>query len=111
IYVPALLLAVLFFLMTFQNVHLQTYEIERFDRAKENIRSPITIENEAETERKTRESVQAVTDRYAIADDIKEERIKYLNEIFDAIETVQMETKKTDESKNADDKTEKKTNE
>lgn len=103
IYVPAILLAVFFYLITFNNVHLDTYEIERFDRAKETIRSPISVENESETERKTRESVQAVTDRYSIIDDIKEERLSYVDEFIDAIDTVKSEAKSTE--KKSDEET------
>lgn len=85
IVVPMLLLGVLFFLMTLNNVHTETYDIERFNNAKETIRSPITIKNEQETKRKTRETVQAVADRYNISKEINDEQLNYINEIFDAI--------------------------
>src|SRR5690625_267909 len=80
-----LVLGIFFFLMTFNNVYTKTYDIERFNRAKETIRSPITIENEQETERKTRETIQSVEDRYNISEEITTERIEYIEEIFDAI--------------------------
>src|SRR5690625_7035470 len=57
---PVILLGVFFYLMTMNNVYLKTYEIEKFNRAAETIRSPISVENEAETERKTRETVLSV---------------------------------------------------
>jgi len=57
-------------------MYSKTYDIERFNRADETIRSPITIEDEVETDRIMRETVQSVSDRYEIVDDITEEQIK-----------------------------------
>src|SRR5699024_12602242 len=71
--------------MMMNNVYTEIYDIERFSRAKQTIRSPITIENEQETERKTRETIQSVEDRYNISEEITTERIEYIEEIFDAI--------------------------
>lgn len=85
IILPVVLLGVFFFLVTINNVFTETYDIERFNSAKETIRSPITIENEQETERKTRETVQSVEDRFNISTEITEERVAYVEEIFDAI--------------------------
>src|SRR5690606_26552477 len=84
-------LGLFFFFLTINNVFTQTYEIEKFSIASETIRSPITIENKQETERRIRESVQAVEDRYAISQEITEERINYIHEIFDAISTLEEE--------------------
>src|SRR5690625_7274709 len=83
---PFILLGVFFYLMTMNNVYLKTYEIEKFNRAAETIRSPISVENEAETERKTRETVLSVSDRYTIMEEIIEEKISYIEELFDAEE-------------------------
>lgn len=81
------------------NVYSQTYELERFDRAKETIRSPITIENELETDRKIRETVLAVGDRYTILEEITEDQTNYIEEIFDAVNTLTSDTSnKEDES-------------
>src|SRR5690625_3811928 len=80
---------------------METYDIEQFDRAKQTIRSPITNENEQETERKVRETVQAVEDRYSISEEITEERLKYIDEIFEAIAT--LETDKQDAKFSEDD--------
>src|SRR5690625_3222426 len=89
IIIPVLILGVFFLLVTKNNVYMETYDIERFDRAKQTIRSPITIENEQETERKVRETVQAVEDRYSISEEITEERLKYIEEIFEAVDTLE----------------------
>ncbi|RLL48527.1 HDIG domain-containing protein [Oceanobacillus piezotolerans] len=85
IYLTVIVLGVSFFVMTLNNVFTETYDIERFSLASETIRSPITIENEQETERKTRETVQGVADRYKISDEVSQEQLSYIREIFDAI--------------------------
>jgi cyclic-di-AMP phosphodiesterase PgpH len=91
--VATLLLGLFFFFLTINNVHTEIYEIERFSRAKETIRSPVTIENEQETERKTRETVQSVEDRYNIDQEVTDERIAYTKEIFAAITKLEEELK------------------
>ncbi|MGM8213524.1 HD family phosphohydrolase [Virgibacillus sp. W0430] len=91
VFLPMLLLGIFFFFITLNNVYTETYDIERFNRAKETIRSPITIENAVETERKTRETVQAVTDRYDISQEVTDERIEYIEELFDAVDQLDKE--------------------
>jgi len=88
---PILLLGVFIYLMTMNNVYLKSYEIEKFDRASETIRSPITVENEVETDRKMRETVLSIEDRYSITEEITEERIKYIEELFDATDKLTKE--------------------
>lgn len=98
---PVTLLGVFFLLLMINHVYTEIYDIERFSRAKQTIRSPITIENEQETERKTRETIQSVEDRYNISEEITTERIEYIEEIFDAIYKLDgMDTK--EESLSAD---------
>src|SRR5690625_3385434 len=80
-------------------MYSKTYDIERFNRADETIRSPITIEDEVETDRIMRETVQSVSDRYAIVDDITEEQITYLEEIFDAVDKIYEENEIKKEEK------------
>ncbi|GIP61607.1 cyclic-di-AMP phosphodiesterase PgpH [Virgibacillus pantothenticus] len=94
-----LILGLFFFLIMMDNVQTETYEIERFSRAKETIRSPVTIENKQETERKTRETVQAVEDRYNIDQEITDEQIAYITEIFDAITKLEEELKTSEQNK------------
>ncbi|MGM8364617.1 HD family phosphohydrolase [Virgibacillus sp. W0181] len=97
IFLPMLLLGIFFFLITLNNVFTETYDIERFNRAKKTIQSPITIENEVETKRKTRETVQAVADRYNVSEEVTEERLAYTNELFDAVANLDKESVKKDE--------------
>lgn len=91
---PIIILAIFTFLMTMNNVYTKTYDIERFNRAKETIRSPITIENETESERKIRETVSAIGDRYTVSKEITTEQIDYLEEIFDGINSIKEEASK-----------------
>src|SRR5690625_4405506 len=102
---PMLILGSFFLFLTLKNVHTQTYDIERFSRAKTTIRSPITIENEAETDRKMRETVESVEDRYTVSEKITEERIEYIDEIFDAILKIEEQEKEDIEDKNKDKQT------
>lgn len=101
IFIPVVILALTFFLLTLNNVYTETYDIEPLTNAKETIRSPITIENHQETERKTREAVQSVEDRYDISSDIAEEQISYIEEIFNAIDKLDSELEISDDSKDA----------
>lgn len=86
ILLPIFILGIVFFFATMNQVYTKSYDIERFNRAKETIRSPVTVVNEVETERKVRETLQAVGDRYTISEDITEERVNYIDEIFDAFD-------------------------
>lgn len=94
--ISVLLLGVFFFLVTTDNVHTETYDIERFDRSKQTIRSPITIQNDQETERKIQETIQAVEDRYVISEEVTEERIEYVHELFEALVKIEEEVEKAE---------------
>lgn len=98
-----LVLGVFIFLITFNNVASKTYDIERFNRAKETIRSPITIENEQETKRKTREISQSVEDRYDISEEMTEERLEYIDEIFEALNKLDEELEETEDKEDKED--------
>jgi|SRR5690625_6370 len=106
IILPMFLLGVFLVSITLNNIYTETYDIERFNRAKETIRSPITVENKQETKRKTRETVQSIEDRYDISGETTQERIEYIEEIFDAIEKLEKEKidKKDDEKDEKADK-------
>lgn len=99
-----LVMGIFMVLFTFNNVYTKTYDIERFDKVKETIRSPLTIENEEETRRRIRENSQSVQDRYDISEEINEERIKYIDEIFEAIENLegQIKVERNSETGNVD---------
>ncbi|WLR46231.1 HDIG domain-containing protein [Halobacillus litoralis] len=83
---PALTVAVFFFALAIPNVYTQTYELEKYSTAPETIRSPITIENKQKTEQQLRAVTQAVEDQYTISEDIAEERLSMISEIYDVVE-------------------------
>ncbi|MBU5595167.1 HDIG domain-containing protein [Amphibacillus sp. MSJ-3] len=86
--ITLMLIGLAVFLTTLSNVYTETYEFERYSVANETIQSPISIEDTKETERRQREVLQAVEDRYLISTDVTSERIDYIDELFDVIESV-----------------------
>lgn len=100
IVVAVLVQSIFFFFITLNNVYMETYDLQRFTTANTTIRSPITIENEAETERKIREAVEQVGDRYSISEQVINERIGYSEEIFDAVLALIKETEKETDEEN-----------
>src|SRR5690625_2725827 len=70
VYLSSLILGILFYTLMIGNVYSPTYDVDRFDRAKETIRSPITIENEVETERKMRETILVVSYGYTVVEEV-----------------------------------------
>jgi hypothetical protein len=107
IIIAMLIQGIFFFFITLNHVYTETYDLNRFSTANATIRSPVTVENEAETERKTREAVQRVEDRYSISEQVTNERIGYSEEIFDAVIALQEETSEiensNDDETNADE--------
>ncbi|HLS34891.1 MAG TPA: HDIG domain-containing protein [Bacillota bacterium] len=93
IILPMIALGVFIFILTIKNVYTETYDIEKFAQAKETIRSPVTVENKQETNRKVREAISSVEDQYSIDEEISEERLAYVDELFDALSKVDEESK------------------
>ncbi|MBO8156048.1 MAG: HDIG domain-containing protein [Bacillaceae bacterium] len=83
-----IVIGALFYLTAISNVYPETYDLEKYTKAKETIRSPITIEDKDETAESIRKAVQAVEEQYTISESITAERVGYVHEIFDAAETV-----------------------
>lgn len=94
------IIGIALFAFMISNVYTETYDIERFSNAKTTIRAPITIEDTKETERRRRDAVQAIDDRYSISAEITEERIGYVQELFDAVDTVAVNAEKSNEELN-----------
>ncbi|NMA90102.1 MAG: HDIG domain-containing protein [Amphibacillus sp.] len=101
--ITLLIIGITIFLSTLTNVYTETYEIERYSISNDTIQSPISIEDTRETERRKREALNAVEDRYLISPEVAEERIKYINELFEVIETVNQPSKTLEQE---DDQTE-----
>ncbi|MFD1018796.1 HD family phosphohydrolase [Thalassobacillus hwangdonensis] len=100
--IPSLIAGVFFFLFTLSNVFTQTYDLELFSTAQETIRSPITIEDKESTEREIREASQSVQDRFSTSVAVTQERIAYIDEIFDALKNIESneQAEDADEPKN-----------
>ncbi|MDC3413352.1 HD family phosphohydrolase [Aquibacillus sp. 3ASR75-11] len=101
IWMPLLIMGLFFFVIAISNVYTETYDIERFSEANQTIRSPLTIENKDETERKSREAVEAVEDRFSISSEVTQERVGYVEELFAAITKLE-EQESQDEGKEED---------
>ncbi|GIO23100.1 HD family phosphohydrolase [Oceanobacillus sp. J11TS1] len=89
--IPALIVGAIVFITLLDNVRTDTYDIQRFAVSDETIRSPITIEDKQETDQRIREAVNAIPDRYSISEEVTEERLNYINEIFEAVLKVKEE--------------------
>lgn len=107
ILITVLLQAIFFFFITLNNVYTETYDLQRFTTTNATIRSPITIENEQESERKTREAVQQVEDRYSISNQVINEKVGHSEEIFDAILTLDEEIQSKENENEEEEEVEK----
>lgn len=85
----ALIIGIVFFVACYPHVAAETYDIEKYTIAPETIRSPVTVENIKETDRRIREVVQSVEEHYDVSQEIAEERIGYIQELFEAIEQIE----------------------
>lgn len=83
-----IIIGLFFFIMAAPNVQPKAYEIERFMEAKETIYSPITVEDEKETNAKIQKAVQAVEEQYTVSSSITDERVEYIHEVFEAADKV-----------------------
>ncbi|PAD39230.1 HD family phosphohydrolase [Terribacillus sp. 7520-G] len=97
ILIGALLLGCFFFVMTASNVTTKDYDVQVYDTASETIRSPITIENEAQTERHRQEASQQIDDRYTVSSEITEAKTDAVKEIFSAIGQADEEDRSIDQ--------------
>lgn len=111
IMITLIIIAITIFLATLSNVYTETYEIERYSAANETIQSPISIEDTKETERRQREVLQAVEDRYLISEDVTDERINYIDELFDVIESVDQSSANAEDAEEDEDVEESQTEE
>lgn len=100
--ISSLIIGLVFFMAAYSNVSTETYDMDVFSTAQDTIRAPITIENKQQTERTIREAVQAVEDKYSISNEIVTERATYIDELFSALEKLEKEKEKNNESSKED---------
>ncbi|MBP3038908.1 hypothetical protein J9303_05225, partial [Bacillaceae bacterium Marseille-Q3522] len=98
--------AVLYAVM-YNNVKPEKLELNLFSVAEQTVRSPVTIEDKASTDRKKQEALDQVQDVYLLKKEITQNRVDLTASIFDAAYEVNQEIKAeldeaNDESKPAE---------
>ncbi|WP_309240442.1 MULTISPECIES: HD family phosphohydrolase [unclassified Caldibacillus] len=81
---------VMFFSM-YSNVKPAKLDVEQFSIAKETIRSPITIEDKEQTEKKRNEVVSQVKPQYVMKQEYTQNRVDLISSIFDSAIDLQNE--------------------
>ncbi|MFE8695389.1 HD family phosphohydrolase [Cytobacillus sp. FJAT-53684] len=89
---------VMFFAM-FSNVKPEKLDLSLFSVAEQTIRSPITIEDKASTEKKKKEAADLVKDVYVVKREIAQNRVDLITSIFGAATEVNDEIKEELEEK------------
>ncbi|CAM3811235.1 HD family phosphohydrolase [Mesobacillus zeae] len=90
----ALLGMIMFFAM-YSNVKPEKLDLSLFSVADKTIRSPITVEDRAQTEKKRKEAVDQVEDVYILKKEYTQNRVDLLNSIFDSVSEVDDEANKS----------------
>lgn len=86
-------LGVMLFLLMYGNVKPEKLDIKLFTVAEKTIRSPITIEDKASTERKRKEALDQVKDVYIMKKEYTQNRVDLITSIFDSAVEVNNEIK------------------
>ncbi|WP_100398303.1 HD family phosphohydrolase [Bacillus sp. FJAT-44742] len=85
------LLAVVLYVSMLGNVIPDTYEVSLSSVAEEDIRSPVTVENKAETESKYQEALNSVDPVYVHKSDYAQNQVEKVNDVFELVEQVRTE--------------------
>ena len=72
------------FVTMYNNVKPISFQVEKLTIAEETIRSPITIEDVEQTERKKREAVNQVKPQYVLKQEYAQNRVDLIRSIFDS---------------------------
>ncbi|MBP2241668.1 putative nucleotidyltransferase with HDIG domain [Cytobacillus eiseniae] len=94
-----LLLGVILFFAMFSNVKPEKLDLSLFSIAEQTIRSPITIEDKASTEKKKTEAADQVKDVYVVKKEIAQNRVDLITSIFGSATEVNDEIKEELEAK------------
>ncbi|MYL33432.1 HDIG domain-containing protein [Pontibacillus yanchengensis] len=100
--VTLLILATALFFMSFSNVQTKTYDVEQFEKAEETILSPITIEDKVKTDEKRSQAFQSVEDIHTVSTEVISKRVNYINDIFNAVSTIESKEKKSKNEQKTD---------
>lgn len=93
------LLGAVMFSAMFSNVKPEKLDIVLFSIAEQTIRSPITIEDKASTEKKKKEAADQVQDVYVVKKEIAQNRVDLITSIFDSATEVNDEIKAEQQEK------------
>ncbi|QED48680.1 HD family phosphohydrolase [Cytobacillus dafuensis] len=88
-----ILLGIIMFLSMFSNVKPEKLDLDLFVVAEQTIRSPITIEDKASTEKRKKEAADQVQDIYVVKKEIAQNRVDLITSIFDSAIEVKDEIK------------------
>jgi cyclic-di-AMP phosphodiesterase PgpH len=77
-------LGIVMFIAMFSNVKPEKMDLSLFSVAEQTIRSPITIEDKASTEKKKKEAADHVQDVYVVKKEIAQNRVDLITSIFDS---------------------------
>lgn len=93
------LLGVAMYFSMYSNVKPEKLDLSLFSVAEQTIRSPITIEDKASTERKRKEAENNVKDIYVVKKEIAQNRVDLVTSIFGSVSEVNEEVKEGLEEK------------
>ena len=83
-----LLMALVTFVFLFGSVKPQKLDVELYNVAETTIRSPKTVEDPVETKEKQQKAINSVEDVYAVNKEYVKKRVKLINDIYTAAESV-----------------------
>jgi cyclic-di-AMP phosphodiesterase PgpH len=86
-----LILGIVMFLSMYSNVKPEKLNLTLFSIAGQTIRSPITVEDKMNTERKKQEAVDQVQDVYTVKKEYTQNQVDLITSIFDSITEVNSE--------------------
>ena len=87
------LLGAVMYSAMFSNVKPEKLDLQLFSIAEQTIRSPITVEDKASTEKKKKEAADQVQDVYVVKKEITQNRVDLITSIFDSATEVNEEIK------------------
>lgn len=86
-----LLLGIIMYFSMYSNVKPEKFNLSLFSVAEQTIRSPITVEDKASTDRKKKEAENGVSDIYVVKKEIAQNRVDLVTSIFGSVSEVNEE--------------------
>lgn len=101
-----LILGIVMFVSMYSNVKPEKLNLTLFSIANQTIRSPITVEDKTNTERKRQEAVDQVQDVYTVKKEYTQNQVDLISSIFDSVTEVNSEMKAELDEAKADEENE-----